>query len=141
MLAEESPRQRQGLVGEEPAGLGLWWPSAESRIEAVVRGTCLVSAPCLSVPVGVPHPFYPLTPNVSCLVISYMVSLCRGHWWQDGEQGQGHVFRIGAEGSWSGISEPGDICVQSQKVGESENSCLSTKPRKQSCEKTMTLGT
>ena len=121
MLAEESPRQRQGLVGEEPAGLGLWWPSAESRIEAVVRGTCLVSAPCLSVPVGVPHPFYPLTPNVSCLVISYMVSLCRGHWWQDGEQGQGHVFRIGAEGSWSGISEPGDICVQSQKVGESEN--------------------
>lgn len=60
---------------EEPVGLGLWWPPAKSQIEAVVHGTCLVSAPCLSITVDGPHPSYPLAPNVFCVVISYVVSL------------------------------------------------------------------
>lgn len=50
----------------------------KSQIEAAGHGTCLVSAPqhhC-----GWPSSIYPLTPNVSCSVLSYVVSLQRGRW-------------------------------------------------------------
>lgn len=98
-----------------------WWRSlwvramVKGQIEGIVHRTCLVTAPCLSITVDGPHPFYPLTPNVSCLVITYVVSLHRKALVTGQGAGVGEVLDLG-RGDPRVASELGEVRVHCQTV-------------------------